>query len=124
MSYNKTTWVNGVTNITADVMNNLEDGVVAVESEIASKGADITNIKGTINQNTTLVYSGGVLTTVKEYWANGSTLKTNVALGYTNNVLTTVTTTHYLSSGVKEATVTETLIYSSGILTSVQRSVV
>lgn len=74
-------------------------------------------------KNTALTYTSGVLTKVIEYWENGTTKRKETDLTYTTGDLTGVVTKIYNTAGTLQKTVTETLSYTSGNLTSVARGI-
>lgn len=104
----------------------LKDYIVDVDefNDIESKVSYITSYitKDSI-QDTSLIYTNGVLTKVVEYQPDGITLKQEIGLTYTNNILTSVETKQYNASGILDKTITEILNYTNKVLTSIERVV-
>ena len=48
MAYTKTNWINGVTPISADNLNNIENGIEENENDITENVNVINNLKGTV----------------------------------------------------------------------------
>lgn len=104
------------TNITADRMNNLESGVF--DAYYQSEAITLTN-----GVSVSLEYASGDLTTVTESTSTGTLIKQSV-LQYSGSSLTTVSTVIYGSDGTTTASVyTDSLTYTSGNLTKVDREV-
>lgn len=117
MAYQKTIWVNGQ----APALNAIN--LNKIETGIESADFDVNNLYGRNAQNTVLTYTGADLTNVKEYWPDGTTIKTDVTLTYTSGDLTQVVTVQRDPQGITIKTITEALGYSGGNLVSVTRSV-
>lgn len=124
MQYVKTIWVDGTTPITAENLNNIENGVeqaVDIINEIETIAHEAI---GDTPQNTLLIYAGADLVNVQEFYPDGTTLKNVITLNYLNGDLVEVITDKYSETGVLQQKITETLTYENGNLISVERSVV
>jgi hypothetical protein len=108
-----------VSEIKTDI-SGVVSGTSLVEDVPPSLAPVVTGSAGVEVDNTDLLYTNGILTTVNEYVTEVLYRKTT--LSYTNGVLTSTNVKTYENDGVTvDSEYNETLTYTNGILTDVTR---